>query len=75
MDSPKEGAVGLQQGKASSKGKEGWMTSKMEEEYQSQCDVTVIFTRVVVDVTRGPPQGRQGLGQHSLEEEAMSHDA
>lgn len=75
MDSPKEGAVGLQQSKASPKGKEGWMTSKMEEEYKSQCGVTVIFTRVVVDITRRPPQGRQGLEQHSLEEEAKSHDA
>jgi hypothetical protein len=82
MDSPKKGAVGLQQCKASSKGKEGCMTSKMEEEYWSHCGVTVIFMRVVMDVTRRPPQGRINvsvslgyLRQHSPEEEAMCHDA
>jgi hypothetical protein len=57
MDSPKKGAFGLQQCKASSKGKESWMTSEMEEEYWSQCGIIVIFMRVVIDVTRSP-QGR-----------------
>jgi hypothetical protein len=57
------------------------MTSKMEEECWSQCGI-VIFTRVVTDVTRRPPQGRINvsvsagyLGQHNLEQEAMCHDA
>jgi hypothetical protein len=54
----------------------------MEEEYRSQCGVMVIFTRVVMDVTRRPPQGRINvivsvgyLAQHSLEEKAVCHNA